>query len=242
MISKLQNIPSYNKPKSDDINRLTDRVNILSDMRGRSGLDTVSSPFGIQILGNSITSQTIKIFEVQSAATGNGTTGGDGVYNCFAQKFHSSYWVDISGLDKFVDLNATSIEVWNINENDVEATYSNALAKFDIMAAWQWTDDGGKVRWVGIPCGPSPRLAITAEPAPADTKIICNLYNRNGGEITGADLGAGIEVHCSVSGGADLDDAVPRLADNQLLFVFNSNGVWYCTTIFQVSEDCLCST
>ena len=39
----------------------------------------------------------IKIFEVQSAAAG------DGVYNCYQQKLDATDWTDTAGADKFDD-------------------------------------------------------------------------------------------------------------------------------------------
>ena len=53
--------------------------------------------------------------------------------------------------------------------------------------------------------------------------------------------GAEITVTCSVVGGGNLNAAVPRIADGNLIFVTNISKTWYCVTVFQTSEDCACS-
>jgi hypothetical protein len=87
--------------------------------------------------------------------------------------------------------------------------------------------------------------AITTEAAPAATNITCNLYDSTGTEITSGE-GSGIEVYCSIIGGGNLNAAVPRLEDNDDLFVVNlpyKNGTatesrYFCTSLFQASQDC----
>lgn len=86
------------------------------------------------------------------------------------------------------------------------------------------------------------RRAITTEAAPAATNITCNLYDSNGTEITTGE-GSAIEVYCSVIGGGNLNAAVPRLEDNDDLFVvslpYSSTEVrYYCVSLFQASQDC----
>lgn len=89
------------------------------------------------------------------------------------------------------------------------------------------------------------RRAITTEAAPAATNITCNLYDSSGQEITSGE-GSAIEVYCSVIGGGNLSAAVPRLEDNDDLFIvqlpYNNGGTaesrWYCLSLFQASQDC----
>ena len=78
------------------------------------------------------------------------------------------------------------------------------------------------------------RKAYCKVAAGAGTTIVCYLdTDATGTEIT---------VNCSVVGGSALNAAVPRLADGSLLFVENLGGTWYCTsTVFQTTEDCVCS-
>lgn len=87
--------------------------------------------------------------------------------------------------------------------------------------------------------------AITTEAAPAAANITCNLYDSTGTEITSG-TGSAIEVYCSIIGGGNLNAAVPRLEDNDDLFVVKlpyKNGTatesrYFCTTLFQASQDC----
>lgn len=89
------------------------------------------------------------------------------------------------------------------------------------------------------------RRAITTEAATANTQITCNLYDNNGIEQTTGDE-SGIEVYCSIMDGTALNAAVPRLEDNDDLFVvslpYDNNGTpelrWYCVSLFNGSEDC----
>ena len=60
--------------------------------------------------------------------------------------------------------------------------------------------------------------------------------------------GEAIEVTCNISNGADLNDAVPRLEDEDVIYVRSifwddsetPTQRWECVTNFQGSEDCLC--
>ncbi len=89
------------------------------------------------------------------------------------------------------------------------------------------------------------KRAITSEDAPASDTITANLYTSKGIE---ADSGTGfaVNVHCFISGGTDLNSAIPRLEEDDDLIVaklpFDSAGTlikrWYCLSVFQASEDC----
>lgn len=89
------------------------------------------------------------------------------------------------------------------------------------------------------------RRAITTQAAPAATYITANLYDSSGIEITSGDESA-INIHCSVIGGVNLNAAVPRLEDNDDIFVAKipyasaSEVVnrWYCINLFQKSQAC----
>lgn len=180
--------------------------------------------------------QDTRIFEVQSAATG------DGLYICYRQKLDATNWANESGLDKLLNYEDTPIEVTilNLMENDpVEATYAAALAKGDRILAGEWPDDEGNKRWVGIPLTPSPRRARTTVSAGAATTIVCNLIDNEGNEITSG-LGSGITVNCNISGGGNLNSCIRNLADNDYLNVEWQAGKWYATEGFQAREDCGC--
>jgi hypothetical protein len=134
----------------------------------------------------------------------------------------------------------TQGQVINILENDPQATYSSALAKGDLMIASPARVSDGSVKWMGFSVsGGNVRLAQTTEDAPGDDNIACNLLDMSGTEITSG-LGSGIDVYCKIAGGSALNAAIPRLSDNDQIPVFHANGVWYCSQVFQTTEDCDC--
>ncbi|KKN11662.1 hypothetical protein LCGC14_1024140 [marine sediment metagenome] len=137
---------------------------------------------------------------------------------------------------------STQGKIFNIYENDPPAAYSRALAKGDLMVALPVLDADGSGRWMGFSVsGSNVRLAITTENAPGDDNIICNLLDAGGSEIASG-LGSGIDVYCNISGGSALNAAIPRLSNNDQIMVTNIQGKWWCTTVFQTTEDCDCYT
>jgi hypothetical protein len=215
---------------------LIERVNLLSKINGIGGIKVHTGPTGIHIEGGAGgASGAASIYEVQSAATG------DGVYNCYEQKVDGSDWDSTSEVDKLADKDAISVPVFNLLESYPEATYANMLGLYDRLLGWESTDDEGAKRKVGLPvAGGFVRMARTTAAAGATQTITCNLIGFNGAEI-GSGLGSGITVNCKVCGGGNLNSAIPRLADDDYLFVANIRGEWWCTTIFQTSEDCVCT-
>ena len=180
---------------------------------------------------NSIAGTAIKIFEVQSEATG------DGVYNCYEQALLDAQWDSVSGETKLDDKDEspTSVEVLNLDENNPMAGQHN-LSEGDILAAWKMTDDEGTSRWVGLPAvsGGAVRIAYCKTAAHAATSIDCYLdTDGTGTEIT---------VNCSISGGGNLNAADPRLADGDVIFVQKFGSDWWCIAPFQGDENCICTT
>jgi len=173
----------------------------------------------------------LKLFEVQSAATG------DGVYNCYEQTLDATEWDDTAGDSKVDDLNETSVEVLNLAEFDPESTYVAHLVANDLIVAWKKNDDEANSRWIGLPLRQAnadrPRVAYCKNDAGAGTTIVCYLDTDTGGkEIT---------VSCSIAqGGAALNAAVPRLKDGDWIMVSKVGATWRCLTIFMPSEDCDC--
>jgi hypothetical protein len=49
-----------------------------------------------------------------------------------------------------------------------------------------------------------------------------------------------IEVNFPIAGGSDLNEALPRLADGDLVSVWDDGGTWRAIMTFQGSEDCTC--
>ena len=84
--------------------------------------------------------------------------------------------------------------------------------------------------------------ATCTENAPSDNTITANLFLPDGTE------GTAITVHCNISNGTALDEAVPRLEDGDEIFVAQSvfdnastpEFRFYCVSNFQASEDCTC--
>ena len=178
----------------------------------------------------------LTVFEVQSAATG------DGVYNCYKQKLLDAEWDDTAGDDRFEDKNTDSVEVLNLLENHVEGSYTRGLAKGDRMYAWRWTDDESTSRWVGMPLTPGARRFKLTESATANDHITCNAILNNGSEASeSADILYNIEVYCEIHNGDALNEAVPRLVSGKYIDAYNNRGKWICTTVFQGSEDCSCT-
>lgn len=163
------------------------------------------------------------IFKVQSA------TAAPGIYNCF-QQTAPGVW------------DTSTVEVLNLVENDTLEDYTPALAVEDRIAAWLTKDEAGTDRWVGIPNTSPVRMARTTEAAGASQQITCNLI-LNDGETEGPE----IEVHCRItrditSTEYNLNQALPRLATGDYIFVENISGKWWCVTVFQVNEICICNT
>ena len=97
--------------------------------------------------------------------------------------------------------------------------------------------------------GTQVRYAVTTQDAPADTKITANVLNAYTGiEPTEGD-DFGVDVYCKVVGGGNLVDAIPRLANDDAIFVaklyWDNAGTptssWFCLTVFQAAEDCECT-
>lgn len=86
-----------------------------------------------------------KMFVVQSEATG------DGVYNCYEQGLLNAEWDDTAGDSKFANKNTTSVEVLNLGEYNPHSTYVAALVAGDLLMSWQFIDNAGTIRWVGVP-------------------------------------------------------------------------------------------
>lgn len=177
-----------------------------------------------------------RIYEVQSAATG------DGLYICYRQKLDATNWADETGLDKLLNYEDTPTEVTVLNwmENDpVEGTYAAALAKGDRLLVFDWGDDEGRTHVVGIPLTAPVRTVRLKENAPAasidSTSITCNLIDNEGNEITSG-LGSAIEVfgRCGVS--VDWDEAIPIIINDKYMQAEWIAGKWWFVDSFQAFD------
>jgi len=176
----------------------------------------------------------MKIFEVQSVATG------DGVYNCYEQTLDATEWEDTDGDSKIDDLNETSIEVLNLAEFDPEATYIAHLAAGDLIAAWQMTDDEGTKRWIGVPfrqvnADRVRRAKIQTGGVGASTLTV-KLLGSDGLE-TGDNITVYPIEHLGIN---DLSgDVWPDLVATDIISCFKDvNGVYYTTFVFDDKTVC----
>ncbi|MGA1979453.1 MAG: hypothetical protein ABSG99_02655 [Sedimentisphaerales bacterium] len=157
----------------------------------------------------------IKIFKVHENDTG------DGVYKCYEQVIVDADWDLTNGAAKIWDKDETpvAVKVLNLAEWNPSAGQHN-LAINDVLIACWTVDDEGKGRWVGVPAVGIGEIhrAFCKGDAPGDTKITCYLDTD--------ETGTQIEVHCSISGGGNLNQADPHLVDGLEISVRNDNGTW----------------
>jgi len=214
-------------------NKLVDLVSRTSNSLLSHGV--ISSEGFVTRRPTVIGGSTLKIFKVQTVATG------DGVYNCERQKLDSSDWTDTTGARRYIDSGDAWVEVLNLLEMHVVSGYTRGLARSDLILAYKMIDDEAHSRWVGYPLTPGPRMFRTTEAATANTQIICNALVSTGNEASeSADILYNIEVNCRICNGSALNSAIPRLANDDYLLAEHIRGEWWCTTVFQTSEDCDC--
>jgi len=85
---------------------------------------------------------------------------------------------------------------------------------------------------MGSGSGSTLRLAYCSEDAQSDNIIAAELD-----EIDGE----AIEVYCTIAqGGTALNEASPRLIDTDPITVVSVGGVYWCTTTFMPTDDCVC--
>ena len=177
--------------------------------------------------------KTATLFQVVSTATG------DGVYNCYLCLIDATDWDDTAGADRFSQ-GGDTVEVLNLREGYVEADYTRGLARYDKIYAWLAADDEGNVRWVGLPIAPPVRMFKTTESATFNDHITCNAMMYNGAEAGSLDILYEVEVYCKICNGSALNEAAPRLADDDYLFAQHIRGKWWCTTLFDTDIECDC--
>lgn len=216
------------RPSAGDLNA---RGDLLSKIARSLSVNGLIDSTGFLIRKTTGKGVNIKLFEVQSAATG------DGIYDCYEQTLDATEWDDTAGDSKVDDKDAVSVEVLNLAEFDPEATYVAHLAANDLIVAWQKVDDENASRWIGLPLRQAnadrPRVAYCKDDAGAATTIDCYLDT----DATGTQ----ITVTCFIAqGGTKLNEAVPRLADGDGILVSKVGATWRCLTTFMASEDCDC--
>lgn len=125
----------------------------------------------------------------------------------------------------------------SITETIDRSARANDAARRERLASPDVIQKGRAVRH---PMGAGIRLAKTTESATANDHIRCNLLDYDGVEITEGE-GAGIEVYCSISNATALNVSAPRLEDDQVIPVAYICNNWWCTGMFNYSNDCICT-
>ena len=170
----------------------------------------------------------IKIFEVQSAGTG------DGIYNCYEQTLDATEWADTAGDPKFDDKDAVSVEVLNLEEYDPPSDYVAKLSAGDMLAAWQMADDEGNKKWVGIPleaAGGETRQAYCKTNASTGDTIVCYLDTDGTGEEK--------TVYFNMIGTSNINECWPHLLDGSPISVYydSHDSKWRCCHTFGVMSE-----
>jgi len=225
------------RPSARAFNRLAEMASAFENSQLVDSLVTNQGIANRRRLVVTTGSMIIKVMEVQSEAAG------DGVYNCYEQTLDATEWTDTAGDPKFDDANTDNVEVLNLAEFDPESEYIAHLAVGDLIAAWQMRDDESGMRWVGVPFRQAnadrTRIAYCKTDAGAGTTLVCYLdKDATGTEIT---------VYFSIAqGGANLNEAAPRLKDGDKVFVQKiydgTNDYWWCIQTFDQDEECDCYT
>jgi hypothetical protein len=172
------------------------------------------------------------IFEVQSAATG------DGIYNCYKQVLDANEWSDTAGDPKFDDIaDPESTEVLNLAEFDPESTYVAQLAAGDLLIAWQDDDSQENTRWMGVPFrkgahGSGLRRAYCKDDADAKQTMDCFLdIDTTGEQITATAMVA-------QGDSTNLNSCWPVLEDGDPISVTKIGSTWYIVGDFQPIDIC----
>ena len=179
-----------------------------------------------------------KIYEVQSVATG------DGLYNCYLQNIDATDWTDTAGTTRFIEAEESpeGVVILNLLEAQVHSTYQRGLARYDKIWGWSRLDDEGNAIVVGMPIVPHARLFKTTEAATANGQITCNAILSDGTEAASADdILYEIELYADISHGTALNEAAPRLEDDEYVLAQHIRGKWWMTTKYQGTGDCSCN-
>jgi hypothetical protein len=173
-----------------------------------------------------------------TAGNNSGQTKAITAYNDTTGQFtlNSDCTSDIEISDPFT-VRSETVEILNLAGFDPVAGQHN-LAVGDMLAAWSIDDDESNSRLVGLPCagggGSGIRKAFVKTTPGAVKTVTCYLDI----DVTGTE----ITVNCSIAGaGTALNSAAPRIVDGDLIFVCQISEDWYCTTVFDRDELCVCT-
>lgn len=151
-------------------------------------------------------------------------------------------WATVLGLD-----NMRGDDFINIKRSDAGTTVSMNLAKVRERVAKGGDAKGSLVttKTRGIT-----RKAQCSEDAPAGLVIQADIYDYSTGTLQTSGDEFDVSVNCSIHGGADLDEATPRLETGKDIYITLMNVLsgtatisqWECETVFQGTEDCTCES
>lgn len=130
------------------------------------------------------------------------------------------------------------VEILNLLENYTVGDYTRALAAGDRMMAWPSKDCAGNSVLIGRPITPDVRMARTTEDAGGSQHITCNLIANDGETEIESGLGSGIEVYFKPTNAVNMNNASPKFANDNYLFVQNINGKWLFVDVPQSLEEC----
>ena len=214
----LQKIRRWRKPRADDINKIIDQVNRLSNLTVRGENAKVSRQRnGTTISVGGSGGNTTRIAMV----TASDTAGG--FYTCKLQKVDATFWNSGSGdSDCIINDTDTTYTVLNLNEHQ---TINHDLAKSDLMECWPETDDGGTSRLVGTSLEKHGecRRAITQEAAQGDLLISVKLTN-SAGAATGDAFDA---TFVATDGATAASACLPAVASGKTILITFIGGTWY---------------
>lgn len=120
----------------------------------------------------------------------------------------------------------------------------------DTLQRYGFSDSTGHITRPAPPTAVTERMVYRAratEAAGATDHITCNLIEADGTEVDSGEFGYEIEIYFDISGGSALNEALPRLADDEYIQCFQSYHTdatlrWYGIPPWQASIDCECDS
>jgi hypothetical protein len=177
-------------------------------------------------------------------ALGRLVTGTDtAVYRCILAHTSTADDRPITGANwETYWIESPVVEVLNLMENVTGFGYDRGLAAGDRIMAWEATDCAGETMYMGKPLTPSVRKARLRATPGANLYVYANLFANDGTTEITSGLGSYILANFYITYSAKLDACSPKLQDNDDIFVSHIAGRWWCTTVGQAKENCVCDT
>lgn len=198
------------------INELADRVNLLTNVRGRNGAIVKFGPGGINISMKN-PSAVKKAFCKSDASTG----------------LSAICYLDVDLAEYKVSFTNGSHEPL-LGETLAGGTSSETarVVRFVVDSGDWSTNDAVGTLYFSEKSGPFVSEALQDE----DSNNICSIAIDF--SISGQATPMEINVKFWVAGGNDISNAVPRLEDGDLIFVKRFADEWWCITTLQSTTNC----